>query len=104
MFSFVSIIALVYIAIDWATDFLILTPTRVIFEDTQLLVRQIQQEIVIANIQQVNVRADSYLAYLLGYVRNWWQRIIQYNKKIKGWHMTPSHYLWQDLSTVWLDG
>jgi peptide/nickel transport system substrate-binding protein len=34
----------------------------------------------------------------------WWQRIIQYNKKIKGWHMTPSHYLWQDLSTVWLDG
>jgi peptide/nickel transport system substrate-binding protein len=33
----------------------------------------------------------------------WWQRIIQYNKKIKGWYMTPSHYLWQDLSTVWLD-
>ena len=33
----------------------------------------------------------------------WWQRIIVYNKKIKGWEMTPSHYLWQDLSTVWLD-
>ncbi|KAB2919555.1 MAG: ABC transporter substrate-binding protein [Hyphomicrobiaceae bacterium] len=33
----------------------------------------------------------------------WWQRIIMYNKKIKGWYMTPSHYLWQDLSTVWLD-
>src|SRR5205807_815035 len=33
----------------------------------------------------------------------WWQRIIVNNKKIHGWYMTPSHYLWQDLSTVWLD-
>ena len=33
----------------------------------------------------------------------WWQRIIIYDKKIQGWHMTPSHYLWQDLTTVWLD-
>lgn len=33
----------------------------------------------------------------------WWQRIIVINKKIKGWHMTPSHYLWQDLTDVWLD-
>jgi len=32
----------------------------------------------------------------------WWQRIIIYNKKIQGWHMTPSHYLWQDLTDVWL--
>ena len=77
LFSFIAIIALVYIAIDWSNDFLILTPTRVIFEDTQLLVRQIQQEIVIANIQQVNIRADSYVAYLMGYVRHWWQRIIR---------------------------
>jgi PH (Pleckstrin Homology) domain-containing protein len=75
LFSFISLIVLVYIAIDWSNDFLILTPTRVIFEDTELLVRQIQQEIVIENIQQVNVRADSYLAYLLGYVRNWIQRL-----------------------------
>jgi len=33
----------------------------------------------------------------------WWQRIIVINKKIHGWYMTPSHYLWQDLATVWLD-
>ena len=33
----------------------------------------------------------------------WWQRIIVNHKKIKGWYMTPSHYLWQDLSAVWLD-
>jgi hypothetical protein len=77
LFSFISLIALTYIAIDWSNDFLILTPTRVIFEDTQLLVRQIQQELVIENIQQVNVRADSYLAYLLGYFRNWAQRLMR---------------------------
>jgi hypothetical protein len=75
--SFISVIVLVYIAIDWSNDFLILTKTRVIFEDTELLVRQIQQEIAIDNIQQVNVRADSYLAYLLGYFRNWTQRIMR---------------------------
>jgi peptide/nickel transport system substrate-binding protein len=33
----------------------------------------------------------------------WWQRIIANNKKIKGWYMTPSHYLGQDLAEVWLD-
>jgi len=33
----------------------------------------------------------------------WWQRIIVNHKKIHGWYMTPSHYLWQDLTTVWLD-
>jgi peptide/nickel transport system substrate-binding protein len=33
----------------------------------------------------------------------WWQRIIVNHKKIQGWHMTPSHYLWQDLTTVWLN-
>ena len=75
LFSFISLIVLGYIAIDWSNDFLILTPTRVIFEDTELLVREIQQELVIENIQQVNVRADSYLAYLLGYFRSWSQRI-----------------------------
>jgi peptide/nickel transport system substrate-binding protein len=33
----------------------------------------------------------------------WWQRIIVIHKKIKGWNMTPSHYLDQDLANVWLD-
>jgi len=33
----------------------------------------------------------------------WWQRIVVHNKKIKGWKLTPSHYLGNDLSEVWLD-
>src|SRR5699024_10389257 len=76
LFIFISLVAMSYSEIDSSNDFLILTPTRVIFADTQLLVRQIQQELVVENIQKVNVRADSYLAYLLGYFRNWTQRLM----------------------------
>jgi peptide/nickel transport system substrate-binding protein len=33
----------------------------------------------------------------------WWNRIIINSATVKGWHFTPSHYLDQDLSEVWLD-
>jgi peptide/nickel transport system substrate-binding protein len=32
----------------------------------------------------------------------WWQRIVVHNKRIKGWKLTPSHYLGNDLTEVWL--
>ncbi|MGZ5095452.1 MAG: ABC transporter substrate-binding protein [Burkholderiales bacterium] len=33
----------------------------------------------------------------------WWHRTIVTDRRLKGWKITPSHYLNQDLSTVWLD-
>jgi len=33
----------------------------------------------------------------------WWHRIIVHHKPMKGWHITPSHYVGQDLVDVWLD-
>ena len=33
----------------------------------------------------------------------WWHRIIVAHKQLKGWEITPSHYLNQDLADVWLD-
>jgi len=33
----------------------------------------------------------------------WWYRIIPYRLYVKGWKINPSHYLNQDLATVWLD-
>ncbi len=33
----------------------------------------------------------------------WSQRIVVLPKVVQGWHMTPSHYLSQDLVDVWLD-
>jgi len=33
----------------------------------------------------------------------WWYRIIPYRSYMKGWKISPSHYINQDLATVWLD-
>lgn len=33
----------------------------------------------------------------------WWYRIIPHSSKMKGWKISPSHYLNQDLSNIWLD-
>jgi peptide/nickel transport system substrate-binding protein len=32
----------------------------------------------------------------------WWNRIVPYNARLHGWKISPSHYLNQDLATVWL--
>ncbi len=32
----------------------------------------------------------------------WWHRYIVHDRRLKGWHITPSHYLGQDLVDVWL--
>ncbi|MDX2155067.1 MAG: ABC transporter substrate-binding protein [Hyphomicrobiaceae bacterium] len=34
---------------------------------------------------------------------HWWQRIIVYNKKVKGWNFSSSHFQGNDLVNVWLD-
>ena len=33
----------------------------------------------------------------------WWYRMVPYHAYVKGWKVSPSHYLNQDLATVWLD-
>jgi peptide/nickel transport system substrate-binding protein len=33
----------------------------------------------------------------------WWRRIVPYQSYVKGWNIGPSHYVNQDLGTVWLD-
>ncbi|MBV9552647.1 MAG: ABC transporter substrate-binding protein [Alphaproteobacteria bacterium] len=33
----------------------------------------------------------------------WWYRIVPYRAYVKGWKISPSHYINQDLATVWLD-
>ena len=32
----------------------------------------------------------------------WWNRIVATDARLKGWHMTPNHYIGQDLTEVWL--
>jgi peptide/nickel transport system substrate-binding protein len=33
----------------------------------------------------------------------WWHRMVPHRSYVKGWKISPSHYLNQDLATVWLD-
>ena len=33
----------------------------------------------------------------------WWYRIIPYQSYVKGWKISPSQYINQDLATIWLD-
>src|SRR4051794_11904081 len=33
----------------------------------------------------------------------WWYRIVPYRSYVKGWKISPSHYVNQDLANVWLD-
>jgi peptide/nickel transport system substrate-binding protein len=33
----------------------------------------------------------------------WWQRIVPYRSYVEGWKINPSHYVNQDLSTIWLE-
>jgi len=33
----------------------------------------------------------------------WWNRIVVTSRLVKGWHITPSHFLGQDLADVWLE-
>jgi len=41
---------------------------------------------------------EAYSAPLL-----WWNRIVATSSKVKGWNITPSHFIGQDLTDVWLD-
>ena len=33
----------------------------------------------------------------------WWNRIVVTSSQVKGWAITPSHFIGQDLADVWLD-
>jgi peptide/nickel transport system substrate-binding protein len=33
----------------------------------------------------------------------WWNRIVVTSAKLKGWYITPSHFIGQDLTDVWLE-
>ena len=33
----------------------------------------------------------------------YWYRIVPYRSYVKGWKISPSHFLNQDLATIWLD-
>jgi hypothetical protein len=61
------LLAVAYLYNDWRNDVLIVTNKRVIYDEETMFIRHVRQQILIDDIQQVNVRADTYQATLFGY-------------------------------------
>jgi len=57
---------------------------------------------------KLRARMREYETYVLDtraheIVMPWWYRIVPYRSYVRGWKVGPSHYVNQDLATVWLD-
>lgn len=61
--------ALIYTYIDWSNDHLIVSNKRLIFEDQTLLLAFSYETIPLDRIQNVNVRVENFLQFLLKYGR-----------------------------------
>jgi uncharacterized membrane protein YdbT with pleckstrin-like domain len=67
--ALVSLAALLYIYIDWRNDHLIVSNKRLIMEDQTLFLSFKYETIALDRIQNVNVRVDNFLQYMLKYGR-----------------------------------
>jgi len=57
-----------------------------------------QQRALMRDFEKRVLSDEVHSIYLL-----WWRRIVPYQSYVKGWKIGPSHYVNQDLATVWLD-
>jgi hypothetical protein len=77
------LLAVAYLYNDWRNDVLIVTNKRVIYDEETMFIRHVRQQILIDDIQQVNVRADTYQATLFGYgkiiVRSFSPRTLEFD-------------------------
>ncbi|MCS6842165.1 MAG: PH domain-containing protein [Roseiflexus sp.] len=65
--ALVMLLAVAYLYNDWRNDVLIVTNKRVIYDEETTFIRHVRQQILIEDIQQVNVRADTYQATIFKY-------------------------------------
>jgi Bacterial PH domain len=63
----IAVLAMGYIALDWRDDALILTNTRIILDKEEFLVRHVQQQILLVDVQQVVMRQSTYPQVIFGY-------------------------------------
>jgi len=77
------------------------------FEDPQLvatyekMLRETdfaKQRALMRDFEKTVIDGPTHTLYLL-----WWYRIVPHQSYVKGWKISPSHYINQDLAMVWLD-
>jgi len=57
-----------------------------------------KQHVLMRDFEKYVLDGEAHSIFLL-----WWYRIVPHRSYVKGWKISPSHYLNQDLGTVWLD-
>ena len=57
-----------------------------------------KQRSLMRQFEKLELDDQAHALYLM-----WWYRIIPYRSYVKGWKISPAHYINQDLATVWLD-
>lgn len=67
LLALVAALYLFYVIHDWSENFLVITNLRVVLDEEEYLVQRRQQLIAISDVQQVNVKAEGYLKYWLGF-------------------------------------
>ncbi len=64
-----ALLGLLYIYVDWRNDHLIVSNKRLLLEDQTLFLSFRYETIALDRIQNVNVRVDNFLQYMLQYGR-----------------------------------
>ncbi len=57
-----------------------------------------KQRVLMRDFEKYVLDTETHEIFLL-----WWYRMVPHHAYVKGWKVSPSHYLNQDLATVWLD-
>jgi len=57
-----------------------------------------KQRVLMRDFEKYVLDGQAHAMYLM-----WWYRIIPYRSYVKGFKISPSHYINQDLATLWLD-
>jgi peptide/nickel transport system substrate-binding protein len=57
-----------------------------------------KQRVLLRDFEKLVLDDQAHAIFLL-----WWYRIVPHHSYVKGWKISPSHYLNQDLATIWLD-
>ena len=57
-----------------------------------------KQRVLIRDLEKYVLDTEAHAIFLL-----WYYRMVPHRSYVKGWKISPSHYLNQDLATIWLD-
>jgi peptide/nickel transport system substrate-binding protein len=57
-----------------------------------------KQRSLIRDLEKYVLDTETHAIFLL-----WYYRMVPHRSYVKGWKISPSHYLNQDLATIWLD-